>query len=346
MYGLFRRISHNALYFVYPKIKGGSDRGMENGMVTGRLYDIQGFSVQDGPGIRTTAFLKGCPLRCPWCHSPESQSFAKQLSWMSMRCLGLEACSSRCMKACPKDAIEVGPDKTDISSGATLKTIHVKRDICDDCGKCANACYAEALTICGKDWTPEDLVKRLLQDRSFYENSGGGVTISGGEPLCQIDFLEEVLKGLKENGIHTALDTTGFAPWTSVERTIPYTDLYLFDLKHMNSESHKAVVGVPNELIHENALKLSEAGKAMQIRIPVIPRFNEDEDNIRKTAEFCVKLGDSVKMVQLLPYHNMGVMKYLRISDGKPVEAVPPSDEKMEHLKEIMASYGLNVTIH
>ena len=114
----------------------------------------------------------------------------------------------------------------------------------------------------------------------------------------------------------------------------------------MNSESHKAVVGVPNELIHENALKLSEAGKAMQIRIPVIPRFNEDEDNIRKTAEFCVKLGDSVKMVQLLPYHNMGVMKYLRISDGKPVEAVPPSDEKMEHLKEIMASYGLNVTIH
>ena len=129
---------------------------MEKSMVTGRLYDIQGFSVQDGPGIRTTAFLKGCPLRCPWCHSPESQSFEKQLSWMSMRCLGLEACSSRCMKACPKDAIEVGPDKTDVATGAILKTIHVKRDLCDDCGKCADACYAEALTLCGKDWTPEN----------------------------------------------------------------------------------------------------------------------------------------------------------------------------------------------
>ena len=315
-------------------------------MTTGRLYDIQGFSVQDGPGIRTTAFLKGCPLRCPWCHSPESQAFNKQLSWMSMRCLGLDACRSRCMNACPKGAIEEGPLKTDVQTGAQLRTVHVKRDLCDNCGACADKCYAEALTMCGKDYTSEELVNRLLQDRNFFDNSGGGVTISGGEALCQIDFVVEVLQGLKANGIHVALDTTGFAPWETVERTTPYVDLYLYDLKHMDSAKHKAAVGVPNERILENAKKLAACGKKLQIRIPVIPRFNEDEENIRATAEFCVGLGDAVEVVQLLPYHNMGVMKYLRISDGKPLEAVPPSDEKMEHLRDIMASYGLNVTIH
>ena len=158
--------------------------------------------------------------------------------------------------------------------------------------------------------------------------------------------MVEVLQGLKAHGIHTALDTTGFAPWETVERTTPYVDLYLYDLKHMDSAKHKATVAVPNERIKENAQKLAACGKKLQIRIPVIPRFNEDEENIRATAEFCVGLGEAVQVVQLLPYHNMGVMKYLRISDGKPLEAIPPSDEKMEHLREIMASYGLNVTIH
>ena len=315
-------------------------------MTTGCLYDIQGFSVQDGPGIRTTAFLKGCPLRCPWCHSPESQAFYKQLSWMSMRCLGLEACKSRCMKACPNNAIEEGPLKTDIATGAQLRTVHVKRELCDNCGACADKCYVEALTMCGNDYTSQELVDRLLQDKSFFETSGGGVTISGGEPLCQIDFVVEVLQGLKENGIHTALDTTGYAPWETLVRTTPYVDLYLYDLKHMDSAKHKATVAVPNEQIKENARKLAEAGKKLQVRIPVIPMFNWDEENIRATAEFCSGLGEAVQMVQLLPYHNLGVMKYLRISDGKPMEATPPSDEKMAQLRDLMASYGLKVTIH
>ncbi|MBO4676654.1 MAG: glycyl-radical enzyme activating protein [Oscillospiraceae bacterium] len=315
-------------------------------MTTGRLYDIQGFSVQDGPGIRTTAFLKGCPLRCPWCHSPESQAFNKQLSWMSMRCLGLEACKSRCMKACPKNAIEEGPLKTDIATGAQLRTVHVKRELCDNCGACADKCYVEALTMCGKDYTSQELVDRLLQDKSFFETSGGGVTISGGEPLCQIDFVVEVLQCLKANGIHTALDTTGYAPWEVLERTTPYVDLYLYDLKHMDSAKHKATVAVSNERIKENAQKLAAAGKKLQVRIPVIPMFNWDEENIRATAEFCAGLGEAVQMVQLLPYHNLGVMKYLRISDGKPMEATPPSDEKMAQLRDLMASYGLKVTIH
>ncbi len=317
-----------------------------NKELTGRLYDIQGFSVQDGPGIRTTAFLKGCPLRCPWCHSPESQLFKKQLSWMSMRCLGVDACKSRCINACTKGALELGGKRTNVVDNEEIQMVHVKRDLCDNCGDCADKCYAEALYLCGKDYTVEELVNRLLQDRNFYENSGGGVTISGGEALMQIDFVEAVLKRLKEEGIHTALDTTGFAKWEVISRTIPYTDLYLYDLKHMDSKKHEATVKVPNEPILENAKKLAENGAKLQIRIPVIPLFNDDEANLRATAEFCKELGDAVTMVQLLPYHNMGTMKYLRISDEPVAEATPPSDEKMNRIKEMFVEYGLPATIH
>ncbi|MBQ1332524.1 MAG: glycyl-radical enzyme activating protein [Lachnospiraceae bacterium] len=318
----------------------------EEKVLTGRLYDIQGFSVQDGPGVRTTAFLKGCPLRCPWCHSPESQAFYKQLSWMSMRCQGVDACDNRCIKACPKEAIELGQTRKDPLTGDEIQMIHVKRDVCDNCGKCEEVCYPNALYITGKDYTVDELVTRLLQDRRFYEKSGGGVTISGGECLCQPEFTTAVFKRLKEEGIHTACDTTGFVQWEILEKTLPYVDLYLYDLKHMDSEKHKAVVGVPNDLILENAKKLAEAGGKMQIRIPTIPMFNNDEDNIRKTAQFIADLGDAVEITQLLPYHNLGVMKYLRISDEPVAEATPPTEEFMQGLKKIMEEYGIKVTIH
>lgn len=319
---------------------------MADNVLTGRLYDIQGFSVQDGPGVRTTAFLKGCPLRCPWCHSPESQLFTKQLSWMAMRCLGIEACKERCIKACSKGAIELGEIKHDFANDRDVQIIHVKRDLCDNCGECVESCYAEALYICGKDYTVDELVNRLLQDRKFYERSGGGVTISGGEPLCQIDFVVEVLKALKKEDIHTALDTTGFADEAVIRRTEPYTDLYLYDIKHMDNEKHNAVVKVPNTKILENARGLASRGKQLQIRIPVIPMFNHDEENIRNTAEFCRSLGNAVAAVQLLPYHNLGVMKYMRIGDESVAQATPPSDAYMEKLKKIMEEYGLFVTIH
>lgn len=314
--------------------------------LTGRIYDIQGFSVQDGPGIRTTVFLKGCPLRCPWCHSPESQSFAPQLSWISMRCVGTEACDSRCIKACTKGAVELGEKRLDSISGKEIQLVHVKRDVCDNCGDCAAVCHPHALYICGKDYTVDEVVEIALRDRSFYEHSGGGVTVSGGEALSQADFTLALLKALKEQGLHTALDTTGFAPWEKIEAVLPYVDLFLYDLKHMNSEKHRKMVAVPNEPILENALKIAEAGGKFQIRIPVIPMFNEDEENIRATAEFCCKLKDAVEVIQLLPYHNMGVSKYQRISDEPAVEAVPPGEEKMQKLQDIMTSYGLNVVIH
>ena len=319
---------------------------MDENNIVGKLYDIQGFSVQDGPGIRTTAFLKGCPLRCPWCHSPESQEFFPQLSWIDMRCQGTALCEERCIKACPKGAIEYGPEREDAKTHEMLRTIHVKRDLCDNCGECAKVCYPKALYLCGEDYTVERLAQRLLQDRKFWKRSGGGVTISGGEAMSQPDFTVAILKRMKEEGIHTALDTTGFAKWEALERTLPYVDLYLYDLKHMDSAKHKTVIGVPNEVILENARKLAAAGKKMQIRIPTIPMFNNDEANIRKTAEFCKELGDAVTVIQLLPYHNLGVTKYLRISDKPVAEATPPTDEQMQHLKEIMEEYGLPVTIH
>ena len=319
---------------------------MDENKLTGRLYDIQGFSVQDGPGVRTTAFFFFFSLRCPWCHSPESQEFYPQLSWIGLRCQGTELCQSRCMKACPKGAIELGSIREDPVKGEKIQTIHVKRDLCDNCGKCADVCYPAALYMCGQDYTVDELVRRLLQDKSFYETSGGGVTISGGEALSQPEFTLAVLKRLKEEGIHTALDTTGYASWSTVEKVLPYVDLFLYDLKHMDSDKHKAVIGVPNEPILDNAKRLAAAGAKLQVRIPVIPMFNNDEANIRKTAEFCKSLGEAVVSVQLLPYHNLGVMKYLRISDKPVAEATPPSDEFMQKLKDMMSEYGLHVTIH
>ena len=315
--------------------------------VSGLLYDIQPFSVQDGPGIRTTVFLKGCPLHCPWCHSPESQAFYPQISWISMRCSGTEVCGESCLKACTKNALEKGDMGVDTLTQTPIQYVHVNRKLCDNCGDCAVDCYPKALSVCGTRYTVEEVMKKVRSDKSFFEFSGGGVTVSGGEALSQSEFTLALLKQLKAEGFNTALDTTGFAPWETVEATLPYTDLYLYDLKNMDSEKHRKTVGVPNERILDNARRIAAAGGKLQVRIPVIPLFNDSEENIRKTAEFCKELGtEAVTTVQLLPYHNLGVSKHLRISDEAVAEATPPSDEKMERFKEIFLSCGIPAMIH
>ena len=314
--------------------------------ISGMVYDIQPFSVQDGPGIRTTVFLKGCPLRCPWCHSPESQEFYPQISWIPMRCVGTEICESSCLKACPKDALELGDTGIDSKSGETIQLVHVKRDLCDNCGLCAEECYPHALFLCGTRYTVEEIMQKVRPDRSFFNRSGGGVTISGGEALSQSEFTVALLKQLKAEDFNTALDTTGFAAWKTVEMTLPYTDLYLYDLKHMDSARHKQTIGVPNEPILENVRNIAASGGKLQIRIPVIPLFNDDTENLTRTAKLCAELGDAVTLVQLLPYHNLGVSKHLRISDTPVAEATPPSDEKMEEIKALFESFGLPAMIH
>ena len=314
--------------------------------LTGRVYDIQGFSVQDGPGIRTTVFLKGCPLRCPWCHSPESQLFHKQLSWISMRCIGVAKCG-KCLTACHKGAVTLGKAAQHAVSHEDIQFIRIDRSLCDNCGDCASACYPHALYLCGTDYTVEEIIERVSKDIAFYEHSGGGVTISGGEPLSQPAFTLHLLKELKRIGIHTALDTTGYCSYENIHAVLPYTDLFLYDLKHMDSRQHKAVVGEPNELIRENARRIAAAGGKMQVRVPVIPGFNDTGKNIRETGDFCRALGDAVTHIQLLPYHNLGVMKYQRLDEDRVVfEAVPPAEEKVQSFKALLENMGLQVTIH
>jgi pyruvate formate lyase activating enzyme len=315
-------------------------------LLTGKIYDIQGFSLQDGPGIRTTVFLKGCPLRCPWCHSPESQEFCSQLSWMSIKCVGMVQCE-KCLAACPHNAISPGKWIQRPTTQEQIQHIHIDRALCDNCGKCTKVCVYKALYMCGEDYTVDELIKRVSKDIPFYEQSGGGVTVSGGEPLSQPEFTRHFLKKLKECGIHTALDTTGFAPFNIIESVLPYTDLFLFDLKHMDSTEHKLATGVSNDLILENAVKIAEAGASIQIRLPLIPHFNDSEENIRETGIFCKSLGKAVNLIQLLPYHNLGVIKYQRIDNNRVVlEAEPPSEEKIHSLKQVLENIGLPVTLH
>lgn len=313
--------------------------------LTGKTYDIQGFSVQDGPGIRTTVFLKGCPLRCPWCHSPESQEFPTELNWMEVRCLGLDACG-KCLNVCPNDAISRGADST-TALGEPITYPKVDKRKCVDCGACANVCKAKALYLCGDDKTVDEVMHRLLRDQPFFEESGGGVTVSGGECLCQPEFTLELLKRSKAAGIHTAVDTTGYVKWEIIERVLPYTDLFLYDLKCMDSALHKQVIGVPNELILENAVRIAEAGGRMQVRIPVIPLFNDSEEHFSRYGEFLTKIKDAVDIVQLLPYHTLGVSKHQRLlKDEKVFVAEPPSDALMQARKKQLEGYGLPVMIH
>jgi pyruvate formate lyase activating enzyme len=314
-------------------------------VLTGKIYDIQGFSVQDGPGIRTTVFLKGCPLRCPWCHSPESRDFRTELNWMSIRCIGIDACGE-CLGVCPHDAITSGPVKQ-TASGEDIIYPDVDKSKCDECGACAEACKADALYMCGTDQTIDEVMYRLLRDKPFFDESGGGVTVSGGECLCQPEFTIELLKRCEGNGINTAIDTTGFVKWETIEKALPYTDLFLYDLKCMDSDLHKQVIGAPNELILENARKIAKAGSRFWIRIPVIPLLNDSEGHFERYGAFLSEIKESVDIVQLLPYHKMGVSKHDRLLKKEKIfVAKLPTDALMQARKAQLESYGLCVRIH
>ncbi len=314
-------------------------------LLTGKTYDIQGFSVQDGPGIRTTVFLKGCPLRCPWCHSPESQDFPTELNWMSIRCLGCDDCG-KCLTVCPQGAIIRGPI-TETAVGDKLVYPEVDKSKCDACGACAKACKAGALYMCGTDQTADQIMRRIMRDKPFYEESGGGVTVSGGECLCQPEFTLELLKRCREQGIHTAVDTTGFVPWDVIESVLPYTDVFLYDLKNMDSSVHRQVIGVPNELILENAGKIAAAGGRLWVRIPVIPLFNDSIEHFEKYGAFLSAIKGAIDIVQLLPYHKMGVSKHDRLMKNETIfVAEPPSDALMQSRKTQLEGYGLTVRVH
>ena len=270
----------------------------------GKIFDIQRFSVSDGPGIRTTVFFKGCNLRCVWCHNPESQSSASEMLFYKNKCVNCGKCKELCANSFEK---------------------------CSLCGKCVIECQAEARTIAGKEYTADEVVRELVKDKRLYENSGGGVTFSGGECMLQTDFLIELLKRCKEEGIHTAVDTAGHIPPEYFERIMPYTDLFLYDVKCVDSEKHKKYTGVGNELILSNLQKLLDANKRVIIRVPVISGVNDSMDEIVKIKKICT----GAEKIELLPYHAMGEHKYAAL--GKRVQPfIAPSEEKMKELKNLI----------
>ena len=239
---------------------------------TATIFRVQRFSVHDGPGIRTTVFFKGCSLRCPWCHNPEGLSTLPELQFLKEKCIGCGRCN----------------DRSSLSD--------------------ANACPSGALSVCGEHVPLGDIVQRVLRDRDYY-GSNGGVTLSGGECLLQADAAAALLHALKAEGIHTAIDTSGAVPWSAFEKTMAACDLYLYDVKCIDAERHRAWIGADNALILENARRLSAAGKAMWVRVPVIPGFNDDEAEMRRIADFVRQL-PSVESVTLMPYHTLGKSKY------------------------------------
>ncbi len=298
--------------------------------VTGVIFDIKKFAIHDGPGIRTTVFLKGCPLRCLWCHNPESQDPRPVLAQFPRNCIGC----LKCIEVCPQQGITRGEDQ-----------VIIDRAACVSCGTCTRTCYAEALVLHGRTVTVEEVLAEVQKDRPFYENSGGGMTLSGGEPLCQIDFAEELLRQAKEAGLHNVVDTCGYVPWSHLERALPYTDLFLYDLKSTDPAEHLRATGVDCDLIIQNLRKLSAAGAAIQIRVPVVPGHNASVAAMEGIGALVGSLSPAPD-VELLRYHRLGEGKYesLGLVCPERIEQ-PPSDELMQELGGTVEKYGVKCKV-
>ena len=297
----------------------------------GLIFDIKKFAVHDGPGIRTTVFFKGCPLHCWWCHNPEAIHPDPELVRIEVKCIGC----GECFAVCPQHAHEALPDGT--------RAYH--RERCLLCGKCVEICYAEALVMEGREVTVEELMAELRKDIPFYENSGGGITLSGGEPLFQHEFVLSLLKQCKEEGLHTVLDTSGHASWKALSEILPFVDLILYDIKHIDGKKHRAHTGASNTTALENLKKVGQYGIPVEIRMPIIPGINDAEVDILRTARFLTGI-NGIRRVQLLPYHKLGQSKYARLDREYRLEATQlPSRDHMEEIAAWIRPSGLEVQV-
>lgn len=285
----------------------------------GRVFNIQRFSVHDGPGIRTTVFLKGCSLRCAWCHNPESFEAKIQIRYQPERCVEC----GRCAQVCP-NGVYVRDKK------------RVNQEACTGCKSCVKECPYGALNLWGEDKEAEEVLRIVRRDIDYFRNSNGGLTVSGGEPLLQADFVRELFRLAKEEKIHTALDTAASVPYESFEKVLPYTDLILLDLKIMDADVHKRYTGVSNDRILENAERLFQSGIPVQIRVPLIKGINDSEENAYMLKEF-IKGYSSIEEIKLLPYHSMGISKAESIGmDLKSFE--PPDEASMDRIRQILGT--------
>jgi glycyl-radical enzyme activating protein len=287
------------------------------------IFDIQKFSVHDGPGIRTTVFLKGCPLRCIWCHNPESWQARPELLFDAAKCTHCRACAALCPEHC----------HTWLPDG----THHFARARCRGCGSCQTRCYSNALELCGRWQSVAAVLAEVLKDRPFYENSGGGLTLSGGEPMFQFDFTLELAKKAKQAGLHVCMESSGFAEQEQFQQIMPFVDLFLFDIKTLDSEKHRRFTGHDNTLILNNLRFLDQSGAQLHLRCPLIPRLNDSPEELSAITALAESLSQ-VRAIELEPYHPLGTAKAARLGMPDPFKADFPSKESRTRWREHIAA--------
>lgn len=295
----------------------------------GLIFNIQKFSIHDGQGIRTLIFMKGCPLECLWCSNPESQSFLEEIMYVKKNCIQCQKCG----QVCPQNAVD-------------MENLEIDRERCKACGTCTKTCYANAKKLVGKTMSVSDLMEKIEKDRIFYRNSAGGVTVGGGEPTSQPKFVAALLKECKRLNIHTAIETCGYGQWDAIKEIFDYLDQVFFDLKHMDAAEHQRLTGVSNGLILENAKNIAEKMKDVTFRIPLIPGYNDEEENIRRTGEWVKALmtDENDLKVEILPYHALGTDKYTWLDKEYQVACRISSDAAVKkRYDDILKSCGCKV---
>jgi len=298
-------------------------------MTQGTVFDIQRFAIHDGPGIRTTVFLKGCPLHCLWCHNPESQEPRPEIFFSPEKCIGCHYCEEAC----------------EHNGHQFVDGVHIyNRENCVRCGKCTLECYSRALETAGKLMSAEEVLQEVLKDRAFYDNSGGGMTLSGGEPMMQFEFTRDLLRLAKEEGLHNAIETCGASSWARYEEILPYVDLFLYDIKETDVELHQQFTGISNQIVIENVTALARAGAPIILRCPIIPGLNDRTAHFKAVAELANSL-PTVFEINILPYHPLGTSKSQRLGKEAPLNdiAMPPEIQARGWLETVQQHTSVTV---